>query len=816
MAYSVVSVYILTMPSHHDRIYDYYIPSLTETPPTRGSIVTVPFGGGNRHVSALVDSVWEKEEIDRLKPIVSVSNITLNEEEIGLCIFLKEYTFCSIGDAVRTVIPHSFLAKTTQVYCITNKEIVKEDLNFKALIVYSYIREKKNPTLAMLKREYGPEVTEMLEALIKLGYIKVQTDLSSSSNIKRISYYNLSFAPHLLEQKLEKAKLRSENQRKIMEYLAEHGRTSEQVLRDELSVVPRQLKALLERGLVTQKQEECYRNPYRSVDSAESLPPLTQCQQKALGEISLHLHTGKPEAVLLHGITGSGKTRVIKETIDQVIAQGKQVILLVPEIALTPQTVTAFCGHYHDRVTVLHSSLSAGEKHDAWRRIQNGEIDLCIGTRSAIFAPFSRLGLIVVDEEHEHTYKSEQNPRYHTIDIARYRVSHHKALLLLASATPSLESYYKAKSGAYHLIEMKERVTGAQLPETLITDLRSDVSVGNTSPIGSVLKNALTENLSRCEQSVFFINRRGYHNFLNCPMCGYVVTCPHCSVSLTHHIKNRQGNLVCHYCGYTQNVPAKCPECGTDAFAFVGFGTQFAEEMLEQEYPDSRVMRMDADTTAQKFSYDSMLSDFRAGKADILLGTQMVTKGHDFPNVTLVGVLLADTTLYLNDFRANERTFQLVTQVIGRAGRSTKHGKAIIQTYNPEHPSLLLAATQDYSAFYEDEIAIRKALVFPPFCDMALLGVASKDETFLQKTVIEIEKKLSHYLQNEFNDVKLVVFGPFEAPIYKVKETYRMRFVIKCKSNKRTRALFKTLLNETMVKFGKQVTVAFDINPNSL
>lgn len=816
MAYTVVSVYILTMPAHHDRIYDYYVPSLTECSPERGSIVTVPFGGGNRHVSALVDAVSEKESIDRLKPIVSGSDILLNEEEIGLCFFLKEYTFCSIGDAVRTVIPHSYLAKTTQVYCITDKEIIKEDMNFKALIVYSYIREKKNPTLAMLKREYGAEVSEMLAALIKLGYVKVQSDLSSSTNIKQISYYSLSFAPHLIEQKLEKAKLRSENQRKIMAYLAEHGRTSELVLRNELSVVPRQMKSLLERGLVIQTKEECYRNPYHAKESFESLPSLTACQEKALSEISLHLSTGKPEAVLLHGITGSGKTRVIKETIDKVIAEGKQVILLVPEIALTPQTVSAFCSHYHDRVAVLHSSLSAGEKHDAWRRIQNGDIDLCIGTRSAIFAPFSRLGMIVIDEEHEHTYKSEQNPRYHTIDVARYRVSYHNALLLLASATPSIESYYKAKNGSYHLVEMKERATGAKLPETMITDLRADAVVGNKSPVGSVLKNELTENLSRCEQSVFFINRRGYHNFLNCPMCGYVVTCPHCSVSLTHHVKNRQGSLVCHYCGYTQSVPSKCPECGSGAFAFVGFGTQFAEEVLEQEYPDSRVMRMDADTTAQKFSYDAMLADFRAGKADILLGTQMVTKGHDFPNVTLVGVLLADTTLYVNDFRANERTFQLVTQVIGRAGRSTKHGRAIIQTYNPEHPSLLLAATQDYSAFYEDEIAIRKALVFPPFCDMALLGIASKDETFLQKTVIEIEKKLSYYLQNDFNDIKLVVFGPFEAPVYKVKETYRMRFVIKCKSNKRTRALFRTILNETMAKFGKRVTVAIDINPNSL
>lgn len=816
MAYSVVSVYILSMPSHHDRVYDYYVPFLTDSLPVRGSIVTVPFGGGNRHVSALVDKLYEKDDVDKLKPIVSLTNLQLNEEEMGLCFFLKEYTFCSIGDAVRTVIPHSFLAKTTQVYCITDKEIIKEDMNFKALIVYSYIREKKNPTLAMLKREYGAEVGEMLEGLIKLGYVKVQTDVKSSSNIKHLSYYSLTFAPHLVEQKLEKAKLRSESQRKIMAYLAEHGKTSEQTLRDELSIIPRQIKPLLDRGWVMQSKEESYRNPYHKAEALESLPPLTPCQEEALNKISLHLHTGKPEAVLLHGITGSGKTRVIKETIDCVIAEGKQVILLVPEIALTPQTVTAFCGHYHNRVAVLHSSLSAGEKHDAWRRIQNGEIDLCIGTRSAIFAPFSRLGMIVIDEEHEHTYKSEQNPRYHTVDVARYRVSHHNALLLLASATPSLESYYKAQNGAYHLVEMKERATGAPLPETFITDLRADIATGETSPIGSVLKNALSENLSRCEQSVFFINRRGYHNFLNCPMCGYVITCPHCSVSLTHHIKNRQGNLVCHYCGYTQNVPSNCPECGSGAFSFVGFGTQFAEESLEQDYPDTRVMRMDADTTAQKFSYDAMLSDFRAGKADILLGTQMVTKGHDFPNVTLVGVLLADTTLYVNDFRANERTFQLVTQVIGRAGRSKRNGRAVIQTYNPEHPSLLLAATQDYSAFYEDEISIRKALVFPPFCDMALLGIASKDETFLQKTVIEIEKKLSQYLQNEFSDVKLIVFGPFEAPVYKVKETYRMRFVIKCKSNKRTRSLFRTILNEMMAKFGKRVTVAIDINPNSL
>ena len=815
MSFSVASVYILTMPSHHDRIYDYYIPSDEAVPPVRGSIVTVPFGGGNRHVSALVDSVTQHEDIDNLKPIVSSTGLILTEEEMGICFFLKEHTLCSIGDAVRTVLPHSFLTQSTRVYKTTDKEISIKTVNHKALLVHSYIRMHPNSTMAMLKNEYGPEVSDLLDSLIKLGYVKLQTELKASSNIKTERYYSLPFPPHELADRIQKAKLRSVNHQNILSYIATHGITSEAILRQELSVTAAQIRTLSSRNLLIEEKRESYRNPYSNTAEVSS-PPLNECQQNAFDQIHEKLSSGKPEAVLLHGITGSGKTRVIKEAIDFVISQGKQVILLVPEISLTPQTVSVFCGHYKNRVAVIHSSLSAGEKHDAWRRIQNGDVDLCIGTRSAVFAPFSNLGMIVIDEEHEHTYKSESNPRYHTLDIARYRASFNKALLLLASATPSVESYYKAKKGVYHLVEMHRRANGADVPETVISDLRVDSAAGNTSPIGNLLRTALQENLSRREQSIFFINRRGYNNFLNCPMCGYVVTCPHCSVSLTHHIKNRSSRLICHYCGYTDNVPIQCPECASKAFAFVGFGTQFAEEAIQKEFDNCSIMRMDADTTSQKFSYDSMLADFRNEKADVLLGTQMVTKGHDFPNVTLVGVLLADATLYLDDFKANERTFQLMTQVIGRAGRSQKRGKAIIQTYNPDHPTLLLGASQDYVAFYNEEIALRKSLVFPPYCDMALLGIASKDETYLQKTVIQIANTLSHYLDDEFSDVKLIVFGPFEAPIYKVKETYRMRFVIKCKSNKRTRELFRRVVTETMLKFGKKATVAIDINPTSL
>ncbi len=827
--FTVVSVYILNLPSHLDRPFDYYVPtgidknSDIDRPPQKGDIITVPFGGGNKHMAALVTEVKVSDDIERLKPVISPAEITLTDEEFGLVFFLKEHTFCSVGDALKTVIPQAVMAGMYETYRVVEENPLSPySVNHATYFVYQYIYDetilyrRRPPTLAQLIYRFGEDVKEVLPSLVKLGYIKTYSEIKKSSNIKNISYYSIPASLEQLEEKIEKQKLRSSTYREIINYIAEHGIVSGEEIKSEAHATQRQLDTLVERKLLSVEKKENYRNPYKTDLEAQAAPPLTECQEKAFEQISVLTNTGKPEAVLLHGITGSGKTRVIKEVIDKVLSENKQVIMLVPEIALTPQTVDIFCSYYKNRVAVIHSSLSSGEKYDAWRRIKRGEVSLCIGTRSAVFAPFSRLGMIIIDEEHEHTYKSDQTPHYNAIDIARYRVAYNKALLLLASATPSLESYYKAENGLYKLVEMNERVKGATLPETIITDLRADAESGNTSPIGLILRDALENTLTHCEQSIFFINRRGYNNFLNCPMCGYVVTCPHCSVSLTHHIRNKKSSLVCHYCGYTQEIPQKCPECSSDAFAFIGFGTQFAEDAINKDFPDASVMRMDADTTSQKFSYDKMLSDFRKEKYDILLGTQMVTKGHDFPNVTLVGILLADTTLYLDDYRACERTFQLVTQVIGRAGRSDKHGRAIIQTYNPNHPSLLLAASQDYKAFYKEEIAMRKALVFPPFCDMALISISSKDETFLQKAVSETSSNLKKLLNSEFKAVKLIVFGPFEAPIYKVKETYRMRFVIKCKSNKETRAMFRTLLNKTLSKFGKKVSVTIDINPNNL
>ncbi len=815
MDYTVAAVYILKMPSHFDRVFHYYLPYELVDKIEKGSLVTVPFGGGNRHMSALVSEILTTESIEKLKPIIDYSAITLTEEEYGLVFFLKEHTFCSIGDAVKCVVPHSFLTQTNRVFAITEKKIEKESLNFKALVVYTFIAERGNPSLQNLKEEFGADVTELLQSLLTLGYIREYCETVASQNIKLTSFYHLTFLPHQVDSIIEAHKIRSDKQKSILHYIAEHGTSSQDVLRQELSVTTAQLNQLCEKKLLYKTKEEAYRTPYHNRTTKED-PPLTDCQKNAFRSIKAHVNTGKPEAVLLHGITGSGKTRVIKEIIDEVISANKQVILLVPEISLTPQTVDAFCSFYRDRVAVLHSSLSNGEKYDAWRKIKRGEIDLCIGTRSAVFAPFKNLGMIIMDEEHEHTYKSDANPRYHTIDVARFRVTQHKATLLLASATPSVESYYKAQKNTYNLVEMSERASGGELPETIITDLRADIKAGRTSPIGAILKNTLEDTLNNREQSIFFINRRGYNNFLNCQMCGHVVTCPKCSVSLTHHIRNKKSNLICHYCGHAEDIPKTCPECGTKDFAYVGYGTQYAEEALQSEFPEVRILRMDADTTSVKFSYDKMLGDFRKQQADVLLGTQMVTKGHDFPEVTLVGVLLADTSLYLDDYRATERTFQLITQVIGRAGRASKKGRAIIQTYNPDHPALLLSATQDYKTFYHQEIAMRKALVFPPFCDMVLITCASQDEIFLQKAVITFADELKSQITSDYQDIKLIVFGPFEAPIYKINDTYRMRFVIKCRSNKRTRALLRSCLNKTMQKLGKKVSISIDVNPNSI
>ncbi len=738
-------MYILDAPYHIDKPYDYFVGPDLRGVLRAGAFVALPFGSGGRKRKALVVSLGEDPgcPIEKLKPILEPvdEELWLSSEQLETCLFIKEHTFCTVGDAVRTMIP----AKTAGKFTV---------------------------------------VIEATDAA--LDYVE------------------------------GRAKLRSTAQQRILCGIALSKSTTLDMAKRELGASPAQIKSLEEKGLIRLTKYDDFRDPYADVQKRDRIENVLNDEQKSARRKMVELlDSGEPRAALLHGVTGSGKTRVIIAMTDEVLARGRQVIILVPEIALTPQTLGLFASFYGSDIAVLHSSLSAGERYDAWRRIKQGRVRVCIGTRSAIFAPFDNLGMIVVDEEQEHTYKSDSNPKYNTIDIARFRCAKNNALMLLASATPSLSSYHKAVTGKYTLVELNGRYGDAKLPEAVIYDMRDEYRAGNLGGIGSKLKAEISRALDGGKQAIIFINRRGYNHYVSCPACGGVFTCPHCSVSLTNHTHRGRGELRCHYCGYRTPTPEKCPECGGEHLNYVGYGTQKVEEELAELFPDKKIIRMDADTTSTKFAHDEILHAFREHEGDILLGTQMVTKGHDFPDVTLSGILLADMSLYLDDYRANERTFSIVTQVIGRAGRSADEGRAVIQTFNPDHPVLRMAARQDYKEFYKNEVALRRSLVFPPFCDIFLVGFSGKRENEMLKCASSFTRELKKRL-SEADGVKLAIFGPIEAPIYKVNEFYRMRLVIKGRSNAATRALFAGMMTDFTREFGKFVSISIDVNPNTL
>lgn len=742
-------IYLLDAPYHIDTAFDY---SCGEDL-YRGAIVKVPFGNANKLRLGVVTRLKSETDGARIKPVHSVvfDRFSFTEEMLGLCLFLKEYTLCTFGEAARTLLPPGALS--------------------------AHLNEKYTRTCALA----------------------VEKD----------------FAKELLARRGREG-IKSAGQRAALEHLIECGAADYDELRKIDGVSAANISALAEKGIINITSSLTMRNPYaeysKKRDASEIM--LTRAQGEAYGKIVQLYLEDAPKAALLYGVTGSGKTKVIMKAIDRVIADKKSVIMMVPEIALTPQTVSIFCKRYGDRVAVIHSSLSQGERLDAWRRIKGGEVDLVIGTRSAVFAPLENLGMIVIDEEHEHTYKSESAPKYHTRDVAAYRCGVHSALMLLASATPSLESFYKAECGKYVLIPIRERYGGIKLPDAVIVDMREEIRLGNTSPISDRLLNSLSEIKERGEQAILFLNRRGYNSQISCKSCGEVITCPRCSVSMTYHTGRGGGRLLCHLCGHAAPTPKQCPSCSSDNISFLGYGTQKVEGTLGEYLPDISVMRMDADTTAGKLSYDRMLEDFRNQKADILLGTQMVAKGHDFPAVTLVGAILADTSLYVSDFRASERTFSLLTQVIGRAGRAKDGGIAVIQTYSPKNEIIRLACAQDYDKFYEGEIAIRRELSYPPFCDMVALTLTSGSEPELLRASKKLSDSMIKKLKEEFGGLPFTVFGPFEAQVYRVNEKYRMKMVVKCRLTTRSRALFHALLCEFAEE--RRVTLSVDLNPLSV
>ncbi len=818
-------VFMLDVPAEVDRPFHYSIPPNLRADVRVGNFVVVPFGRSNKRRFALVTGVSYEvpDYIQNItKPVLSslYRDVVLDEEMLRLCNFLRDYTLCTMGDAVRAVVPTAAFGRLNEYYYVLREPPITRRYNERDFLLVQFVKLHDRVSFSRIRSEFGGAVVDDIAKLVKDNILGCDTVHADPTDLKT-EVYALTDTARAFQ--LSDQKKFGSRQLAILNALIGRETMTGDELKEAVGPCRPQLKALLDKGILTCKTVEKYRDPY--AQEVPTAPPddniLSQAQKEALAQILALYQTGQPKAALLHGITGSGKTRVIKAAMDHVLSSGRQIILLIPEISLTPQTVGYFRACYGERVAVIHSSLSNGERYDMWKRIRRGEVDICIGTRSAIFAPFSNIGMIVIDEEQEHTYKSDMSPRYHARDVARFRCARHNALMLLASATPSIESYYKAKNGKYTLISLKERYGGATLPEVLIADQRKDARDGNTTSLGSILRQELQLNLTSQEQSVLFLNRRGFHNYLSCPLCGNVVMCPHCSVSLTYHTRRSihggsTSYLACHWCGHLEAVPEVCPSCQNPHLRYMGYGTQKAEEELHDCFPEARVIRMDADTTSSKAAYHNILETFRAGEADILLGTQMVTKGHDFPNVTLSGVLAADSMLYLDDYRANERTFSMITQVIGRAGRADKHGRAIIQTYNPDHPTIRMAAAQDYVSFYENEIAMRRALLFPPFCDIVLVTLMADNEPDLDSGCEKLDEFMRERLHEDFRDLCLQCFGPFEATVYKFNEKYRKRLVIKCRLNSRTRHFFRIMYDTFSEGINNHLTMSIDLNPNNL
>lgn len=594
---------------------------------------------------------------------------------------------------------------------------------------------------------------------------------------------------------------------RVLEALLQEEVLPYELLRQKRNVAASTLQSLEKQGIIRIESESYYRNPVKQITERELAKPLSEKQQFIIDDVMQDYGNGRRGTYLVHGITGSGKTEVYLGIIEQMIARGKQAIVLIPEIALTYQTLLRFYKRFGDRVSVMNSTLSAGEKYDQMERARNGNLDVIIGPRSALFTPFPDLGVIIIDEEHENSYKSESMPKYHARETAIQIASMKNASVVLGSATPSLEAYYRAKKGEYKLYELKERLTGGQLPQVYTVDLREELKEGNRSIFSRKLKELIAARLQAGEQIMLFLNRRGYAGFISCRACGYVMKCPHCDVSLSEH---RNGTLVCHYCGYTEKKPAKCPSCGSKYLLGFKAGTEQIEAAVHKEFPEATVLRMDADSTRTKDSYEKILSAFADGQADILVGTQMIVKGHDFPNVTLVGVLAADLSLNQSDYRAGERTFQLLTQAAGRAGRGTKAGEVVIQTYQPEHYSIIHAANQDYEGFYEEEITYREFMAYPPVAHMLAVLVVSKTEEeghrLSEQFAAEVQQKFS-------GEPGLCMIGPVPAAVSKINDLYRHVLYLK-HSDYEKLVCVKDLLEEYSKNLElKNQTVQFDFDP---
>ncbi|MGN7763643.1 primosomal protein N' [Paenibacillus sp. 22594] len=827
-----------------DRPFDYLIPDSLKLWIEVGSRVAVPFG--HRTVQGFVVSLESGEigVVSGLKPIQEVLDLLppLSPELVELGDWMSQRYACRRISALQAMLPTALKGKAERLITLgdaaeDNGIITDElfplflELDQEESRITEFVGRHGEVSMKLLTRTF-PQAAETVKFMLRRGVLAESQSIKDKMGKKKLKAVDLAIGLSAARESLAGFSARSARQKEVLSFLIEMEAMLPMPMKDVLSVLQvtaGTVKALEDKGFIEISEIEVYRDPYQGRDFKPSAPlPLTAEQEAVYTRIASTVDEQRHEVFLLHGVTGSGKTEIYLQCIQRCVDQGRQAVVLVPEIALTPQMVERFKGRFGSGVAVMHSRLSVGERYDEWRKIREGKATVAVGARSAVFAPFVNLGLIIMDEEHESSYKQEENPKYHARDVAVRRAEQGGAAVILGSATPSLESYHAARSQSdIHfspvLLHMPSRALGNELPKVHVTDMREELKEGNRSMFSRRLHAALESRLERGEQTVLLLNRRGFSTFVMCRSCGYVAGCPECDISLTYH--SRSDNLRCHYCGHAEPAPKLCPECGSEHIRFFGTGTQRVEEELGKLFPGIRVIRMDVDTTTEKGSHEKLLNQFRDKKADVLLGTQMVAKGLDFPDVTLVGVITADSALNLPDFRAAEKTFQLLTQVAGRAGRHQLPGEVVVQSYTPEHYSIVHASGHDYHSFVREELKHRRELHYPPYCRLILVTLSHEQLPILLRMAENYALNLQGKARqlrwfgslDKLSSDALDLLGPVASPLPRLKGRYRFQCIIKWRGSIDAIGLARQVaeeLEDSVRDTGLQISL--DVDPQML
>lgn len=797
---NIAKVIVDVPASSVNQTFDYQIPEKFKSIIQKGMRVVIPFGP--RKITGFVIGFTDESEFKKLRKIIEVLDIipALTEELLDLGKWLSDQTMSLYITTYQAMLPQVLKSKYERTLIKVENELPEELI---------FLFDGSDEVAYKLVDEKNISLKTVQQAL-ESGMIKEHYKVKSQITKK----YKTAIIPAVETDKLiEHEKTLAQNahrQKQILNFFIQNNEAIDQnKLFKELNITRTNLKPLIDKQLITLKQEEVYRNPYEREFPKTEKKVLTEEQNTAIIPIYKAIEVENNETFLLYGVTGSGKTEIYLQAIERVINKGQEAIVLVPEIALTPQMVEQFKGRFGEKVAVMHSALSIGEKYDEWLKIQREEVQVVVGARSAIFAPFKNLGIIIIDEEHEGTYKQEDTPRYHARDVAIERARVNKCPVILGSATPALESFARAEKSVYTLLSLTKRTNNKPMPEVEVVDMRAELHAGNRTMFSTVLIDKMKLAMSKDEQIVLLLNRRGYSNFALCRDCGHVEQCPNCDISLTYHKGHHA--LKCHYCSYEMPMPENCPACKSDLISFFGTGTERVEEALKKLMPELKVIRMDVDTTRRKGAHERLLNSFSDGEADVLLGTQMIAKGLDFENVTLVGVLAADSMLHLPDFRSGEKTFQLLTQVSGRAGRHELDGEVIIQSYTPDHYSITLASNYNFLKFYEKEMGMRRSFKYPPYVYLALITITDENLGKVMDVAQRFAEKLAMVLS-----VESTILGPTPSPIARIKKRYRYQIIIKYRYEKKLQHKFAVVKNEFTKELKKDLQILIDINPNQL